>query len=256
MIPSPAPTDLTNVIIPTQAPYYLGLFGEWLHLEGVTPGVDVSTDRATSRMVSVDGCAWEQRAPRGPRSWSLGFEWATERTVAALRVAADSPEDVWLLDRSMAVVNMLAPLDCYGTGAALLADGMPLRRLTIDRTVSTLVRRGVTSFTALWTDADEGEPVGMAYWPGGESPLVAPGGTAAQRASVEFVPDSDGPLTLVAFAGTTGLQVTEDWLPNEWMAGQRMPCRVSVSDPERTVNRMPDRSQALGTYSVTLREVG
>ncbi|WP_157571815.1 hypothetical protein [Nocardioides alkalitolerans] len=257
MITTPGPVDLTaNQMNPTGAPFALRLFGQWLHLEGIAPGVGVTNGRAVSRMVSVDGVAWDQRAPRGPRSWDVQWEWATKRSVTALTLAADFPDDVWLLDRAAAVANMLDNRACLGTGAVLLAGGTPLPRLTANRVATTMVRGGVATFAALWSTEPAGTVVGAVSWPGGDAQLVAPGGTAAQRAEVAFTPDADGPVTLTAFAGTTGLQVTEDWLPEEWMAGQRTPCRVSVSDPAENLHRMSAGEQALADYSVTLREVG
>lgn len=257
MITSTTPVDMENEVNPTSSPYYLRIFGEWLHVEGVTPGVDVDTERPASRMISVDGVAWEERPARGPRTWSLSFEWATERTMNALRVAAHFPADVWLLDRSMAVVNMLDMPDCLGSGSLLLTNGMPLPRFVAPRAATTMVRRGVATFAALWTDAAEGAPVGTVEWPGGSASLTAPAGTSAQRVVVPpFTPDVDGPLVFTAAAGTTGMQVTEDWLPNEWMGGRRTPCRVSIDDPGQTLNRMNENAQGLSNYSVEIREVG
>lgn len=245
-----------NKVIAAGSPFWLRLFGEWIQLEGVVPDVSAGTSRLRTAFESVDGVTWEQQAPKHRRSWSLPIPWQSRVATRVLEVAAHSPEDLWLLDRTRAVVNMLRPGDCYGDGTALLADGMPLRRFTAERTVTSLVRRGVETFVGVWTDAAAGTPVATVSWPGGSEVLTAPAGTTAQRASVAVMPSADGDLTITAAAGTTGLQVTEDWLPDEWMAGQGAPCRVVVDDPSGTLHRMNQRSQALGTWSVELREVG
>lgn len=250
--PAPKSAPLAS----TKSPFWLMVAGEWIHLEAVTMDATSTPTRARSSFESVDGVTWEQQAPAHRCSWSLSIPWESRVATRALEVAAHSPEDVWLLDRTRAVVNMLRPGDCYGDGNALLADGMPLRRFTAERTVTSPVRRGVETFVGVWTDAAAGTPVATVSWPGGSQVLTAPAGTVAQRASVAFTPDAHGDVTIVAAAGTTGLQVTEDWLPDEWMAGQGVPCRVVVDDPSGTLHRMNQRSQALGTWSVELREVG
>lgn len=245
-----------NTVVAAGSPFWLRLFGEWIQLEGVVPDASADAARSRSSFESVDGVSWEQQAPAHRRSWSLEIPWQSRVATRALEVAAHSPEDVWLLDRTRAVVNMLKPGDCYGDGTALLADGMPLRRFTVEQAATTMVRRGVETFVGVWTDAAAGTPVATVSWPGGSEVLTAPAGTTAQRASIAVMPSADGDLTITAAVGTTGLQVTEDWLPDEWMAGQGAPCRVVVDDPSGTLHRMNQRSQALGTWSVELREVG
>lgn len=252
---SPEPIA-ANTVVAAGSPFWLRLFGEWVQLEGVVPDTSAGVSRSRSSFESVDGVQWEQQAPAHRRSWSLEIPWQSRVATRVLEVAAHTNEDVWLLDRTRAVVNMLRPGDCYGDGTALLADGMPLRRFTAERTVTSPVRRGVGTFVGVWTDAAAGTPVATVSWPGGSQVLTAPAGTVAQRASVGFTPEAHGDVAIVAAAGTTGLQVTEDWLPDEWMAGQGVPCRVVVDDPSGTLHRMNQRSQALGTWSVELREVG
>lgn len=256
MIVVPPSAPKTTSLASAKSPFWLRVAGKWVHLEAVTTDVASSVARARSSFESVDGVTWEQQAPKYRRSWSLSIPWESRVATRALEVASHSPEDVWLLDRTRAVVNMLKPGDCYGDGTALLADGMPLRRFTVEQAAKTMVRRGVETFVGVWTDAAAGTPVATVSWPGGSEVLTAPAGTTAQRASVAVMPSADGDLTITAAAGTTGLQVTEDWLPDEWMAGQGAPCRVVVDDPSGTLHRMNQRSQALGTWSVELREVG
>lgn len=254
---SPDPVQ-PNEAISTGSPFWLRLWGQWVHLEGVAPGTSVPTARSRSVFESVDGVSWEQSAPRARRSWSFDVPWQSRVATRAFEVAAQSPAaDAWLLDRTRAVVNMLAPDDCYGvTGAAgvLLTGGLPLPRFATEHTVTVPVRRGVATFVGLW--ADTSGPAATVTWPGGTATAIAPSGTTAQQAVAMFTPDADGIATIVAAAGTTGLQVTEDWLPGEWMAGQRTPCPVVVDDPAGVLHRMNAGAQALGSWSIELREVG
>lgn len=99
----------------TLSPYWLRLYGKWVHLEGVRPENEITQDRAFSELVTVDGYRYVQRAPRGPRTWSLGYEYATAAATAALESAAytnnwDDPATRTLfLDTNDARVNMVDP---------------------------------------------------------------------------------------------------------------------------------------------------
>ncbi|MDN7120310.1 hypothetical protein INN71_02775 [Nocardioides sp. ChNu-153] len=256
MIVVPPGTPAPNVVVDTESPLYLRVNDHWLHLNGVEADLQVDTSRGRDMFESLDGFLWWQQAPANKRTWKLDYRWATELAMRALRVAANYPGDVWLLHREHAVANMLAPLDCQGTGAPLLAGGMPLRRFVSATSVTSMVRGGVPTFLGVWTDAAAGTPVGTVTYPGGSAVLEAPAGTTAQRTQVAFTPDVDGLVTATVVAGTTGLQLTEDWMPAEWMPGLRAPCRVAVTDPQRRLNRMEDRSQGRGDYTVEIMEVG
>ncbi|WP_028472961.1 hypothetical protein [Nocardioides alkalitolerans] len=248
-------------VLDTQSPFYLRLFGQWLHLQGISTGSQLKRDRASDAMVSVDGYRTETAAPSGPRTWSMSMSYATPvGTIAALELASANPGDVWFVDRSLTRQNTLAPADCHGLWApgatVILAGGIPLPVLAADRTVTIPVRAGVTTYAALWTTRPAGTVVGSATWPGGTAALTAPGGTAAQRAEVALTPDADGVLELAAVAGTTGLQVTEDYLPDVWHPGQRMPTQVAVADPARTLQLLGELRHGRASYALEVREVG
>lgn len=253
--PTPSVVGGGPVVIDTQSPFFLQVHGEWLHLQGVSTGSGLDLERPSDELTSTDGVVTRQQAVRPRRTWELEMTYATGVSIAVLRHAVDV-SDVWLLDRDLATQNMLEPRACYGAGSNLLAGGIPLPRFTEATSTMTLLRRGVASYAALWTDAPEGTVVGTATYPGGTQQLLAPAGTTAQRAVVEFTPDADGALLLEAVAGTTGLQVTEDWLPDEWLPGQRIPVQVAVTDPARTLRLLGQHRHGRSDYGVTLREVG
>ena len=252
---SPDPVE-PDFVLPTRSPYWLRVNGHWVHIEGVAPSVDVDTDRPSSTFRPMGGGRLRQIAPIGMRSWSVSSEWASPTTFRMLRLAAQFPDDVWLLDRSMAVANMIDPRDCQGIGGGetILAGGMPLLPYGVFKTVKMPVRKGVLTFVSLWSHRSG--TIGSATYPGGYQVLHCPSGSVAQRAVVSFVPDADGELSMNAHDDTTGLQVTEDFLPDEWMMGERTPCLVAVEDPARTVLRMNSRAQGLGKWSCEIREVG
>lgn len=245
----------------TQSPFWLRLFGSWVHLEGVTPGVALSPDRPRSELVTSDGFRYAQQAPRAAREWSLAWRHATPAAISALSVAAEAPGDVWLLDTAAAVSNMLDPRACYGHSAAagvIDCGGVPLRAISAGAVVTSVVRGSVTSRLSLWTTAVAGAVVGSFTAPGVTSTnLTAPAGTGSRRVEAVFAPAADGLLSVaVASAVVSGLQLVEGDPAPSWMAGQRTPCKVSASDAERTLNLLPSGGQGRSDYSLTLREVG
>lgn len=260
------------MMLANQSPYWLRLNGTWVHLDGVKPSVEMTPNRATSDFTSVDGVRWTQQAPKGPRDWSLSYEYATPDAVAALSVAAEIATDVWLLDSTLAQANMLAPLDCFGTDtAAGVVDcgGIPLRALdlTTTKSVTVLVRAGITYYVRLWGGPDE-TGIGSVAYPGGSQDLVPTvewpniwpdDWPSATGLVAPFVPTSDGEATITLAAGTagaSGLMLTQDIAPETFLSGARTPCQVSVGDPGRTVNMAWPTSYAWSDYTVSVREVG
>lgn len=239
------------------SPYHLRVNGHWLPLPRVSFGSGLAAARPSSDMTTLDGTRHRWVAPAGARTWSVALERVTGPEATALRLACEFPDGVLLLDRELAGQNMLAPTACQGRGPTLLAGGVPLRRYDTGRTITTPVRAGVRTYVALWGDgATTPNVVGSASWPGGDGSLVAPPGTTAQRAVLEIVPDADGVLSVIPVLGTTGLQVTEDWLPAEWLPGGRTPCPVAVTDPERTLHTLGQLQHSRASYTVQLLEVG
>lgn len=249
--------SISDVVV-TGSPFSLRLNGVWLPLEGVTPGVGTSTARPTSDLVTVDGVRFVQRARRGPREWSLDFTYAPAAAVTALRVACEV-DDVWFSDASAASANMLTPRDCHGTDATadvLDCGSIPLRVLPVGHGASVEVRSGVLYRLGYFTASAAGVDVGDVAFPGGTVALDASSGTAPPRRDVSFTPTSNGTATVtVSSNDVSGLQVTEGALPAAWVPGERVPCRVAVVDPERTLNMLHGGAYR-SDFSVTVREVG
>lgn len=109
-------TAVAPEIPETLSPFWLRLYGKWIHLEGVRPAVPVAPGRAFSELVTVDGYRYVQQAPRGPRTWTLDYEYGTAAATAALESAAyttvryrDPLTRTLLMDRNDAKVNMVDP---------------------------------------------------------------------------------------------------------------------------------------------------
>ena len=258
-------------MLANQSPFWLKINGAWVHLDGVKPGIDLTPNRASSDFTSVDGVRWVQQAPKGPRDWSLSYEYATPDAVAALAVAADIADDVWLLDTTLAQANMLAPADCFGsdpTALVLNCGGIPLRALDLStgKTVTVPVRAGVTYYARLW-GGGEGASVGSVSYPGGSVALTSsalypdtwPDSWPQPEVAAPFTPTADGDATISLSAGTatlSGLMLSQDILPETFMPGTSSPCQVSVGDASRTVNFAWPDQYSWADYTISVREVG
>lgn len=255
--------------VPSGSPFWLMLNGVWRHLEGVAPGVSVSKERPGSEMLTVDGVRWAQKAAAGPREWELSLERATAAAVALLEVAADSDEAVYLLDETASRSNMLSNRDCFGRGSSPVVDcgGIPLRALDLsaDHVTTALVRAGVTYYARAWGGTEGSTTLSVSgvasmtatasvgwpeTWPADWPTLTVMAGS--------FTPATDGQVTITV-SGTgdvSGLMLSEALLAPRFLAGQQVPCQVSVTDPARTTSfAWPDRL-SVSDYSVTLKEVG
>lgn len=256
-IPGPSPTvDLSVDPIPTGSPFYLGLHGAWYQLEGVTPGVGVTTERPRSSVTSIDGRRFEQRARLARRSWEVALPYASAANLAALRVAADSDDDVWLLSEPVASGNMLGNRDCFGTGAVVDCAGLSLPAVTSTPVQIPMLRGGVPVTLSAWTTAAEGEVLGgVAGYT--SSNLYAPAGVGARRASVTFTPTADVPAATLHVTPdvVAGLMLTEGDPAEVFIPGESMPCKVVVDDPGDVLS-MLHRGTWRHEYSVVLREVG
>lgn len=112
--------------------FYLRVNGSWLPLDGVQSGVNISSQRASSEIVSVGGVRHVQYAPRVARTWDMDFGYATPEAVAAIELAAaDQSGEVWLWDEAAARQNML-PQSALGNprNPIVTVAGLPLRSLT------------------------------------------------------------------------------------------------------------------------------
>ncbi len=249
----------------TESPYWLMLNGRWLRVDWVAPNVPTQAARPSSEMITLDGRRLVQQAERGPRTWQLDFTAVDATALAALAVATDAPDDVWLLDETMTRQNMLSPRVCYGASAdsdAVDCAGLPLPALDLgtDLVISVPVRAGVTHNAQLWSGfADEDDRISVDF-PGGSATFQAaitdPGFSATAGS---FVPDADGQATLTVHATggpCSGLMLTEHLAPSRFAPGTGSPCRVAVDDPARTIYLVKPDELAIGDYSVQLREVG
>lgn len=267
---------MTSPEIPDSAsPYWLRLYGRWVHLQGIMPVRDIQPGREFSGLLTVDGYRFVHAAPRGPRTWGLDYRYGTAAATAALESAAytynhnDPLTRTLFMDRNLAKTNMVDPdlstawtdpvpqfimnvgespeqpiwLPSYRIGAAGVAP-----QTFINRAYFALIP-GVTYTAAVWTQVSVGFKVlRVANTAGnvtlGEYTSVG-GGTSAspELATVTFVaPDNvpAGETIVLEMSGSqysAGLMLYEgDCPPTYYRAGRRMPCEVSVQDPTITNN--------------------
>ena len=261
-------------ILDTQSPYWLRLYGRWIHLNGIMPVNEVEPGRAFSELVTVDGYRYEQRAPRGPRTWELPYRYGTAAATAALEAAAydlplnDAPSGrTLLLDTNQAKVNMLPPEVTEERFLTSVAAKVPIRAGGVwQRSYTRIsepgkfsgglvayvpVRAGVAYTAAVWTTAPAGEDVVVVQQstpPGAPVAGESPGGGTPENpsmVSVTFTASADGEAIVAASGGgvaatfsTAGLMFFEgdDCPPDHYRHGRRMPCEVSVQDPKITNN--------------------
>lgn len=237
--------------IPTRSPYWLRINGIWVHLEGVSPGVEVARNRAANELVTVDGYRYVQQAPRAPRDWNLSYTWATPAAIAALQVAVDLA-DVWLWDQTAAAANMLDArfhLDDGGTGDGPVTDcgGIPVHALTVDATAAVFVRGGMECWLTSWGE----EPTQLTD--AADPPEVLASSSGGQPVAVTSEVDLQAVLTCPA--GSAGTMVSTV-PPARFTPGRGTPCAVAVSDPAETLNRWVSDSVAYADATVTVKEVG
>jgi hypothetical protein len=282
-------------ILDTQSPYWLRLYGQWIHLQGIMPVNDVEPGRAFSELVTVDGYRYEQRAPRGPRTWELPYRYGTAAATAALEAAAydvalnDAASGrTLLLDTNQAKVNMLPPEIAVPSNLSRVlppinAGGVWQRSypragespVTL-HDWAIVVRAGITYTAAVWTTAPAGESVLVVYPApyGSVPPTIATstgGGTPAnpELVTITYTAAVNGEAVVFGdtAAGasdtwsTAGLMFFEgDCPPEHYRHGQRMPVEVSVHDPKITNNliwRYCDPCKLPREHAVfTINEVG
>lgn len=251
----------------SESPIWIRLYGHWVRMQGILPVIGKESQRSFSELVTVDGYRYEQRAPRGPRSWSLDYRYATAAATAALESAAydynsnDPSMRTLLLDTNEAKINMVPPdllTQWKGTNDAAISavnvgesEGLPmwLASYGTDATEPTSpywqtqipVRGGVTYTVTAWvhtlgTASVAVNVTGAAV--GSANGLT--GSTAANphQATVVVTPVADGTLTIqTVMQFSAGLMVYEgDCPPTSYRAGRRMPCSISVREPASTTN--------------------
>lgn len=268
---------MTSPEIPDSAsPFWLRLYGRWVHLDGIMPVVDAAPQRAFSGLTTVDGYRYVQRAPRGPRDWRLDYRWGTAAATAALESAAysnnyaDPLTRTLFMDRNLARANMVDPdldtawadlvpqfimnvgdgdekpiwLPAYGSGDL---DGSPPQTF-VNRAYFSLLP-GVVYTAAVWTQVSAGNSVLRVADTETNATLaeyIAVGGGTSdspELATATFTaPDNipAGETVVLEMGGSpynAGLMLYEgDCPPTYYRAGRRMPCEVAVQDPPITNN--------------------
>lgn len=244
--------------IPTGSPFALSVHGVWYQLEGVVPGVAVGSERARSSVTTEGGRRFEQRARLARRSWDVSLPYASAANLAALRVAADSDDDVWLMSDAVAQANMLGNRDGWGTSATLVdCEGLSLPSFTTDAVVRGRVRGGVPTTLSVWspTALTSADLVAEFDYPGFAS--MGLWGNAEGRPSFTFTPTADGEI-VITFTGdfpAAGLMLTEGDPPAVFIPGESMPCKVVVDDPGDVLTMFHGGAWR-HDFSVQLREVG
>lgn len=259
----------------TLSPYWLRLYGRWVHLDGISPEVAADPDRAFNELVTVDGYRYVQRAPRGPRTWSLEYDHATAAATAALESAAytnnygDPLTRTLFMDENLAKVNMVdpdlgtawsdpVPQFIMNVGESVdqpiwlpsyrIGEINPAPQNFINRAYFALLP-GVVYTAAVWTQVSAGFMVLRAANTSGNVTLdtytSVGGGTSAspELATLTFTAPDNVPagetivLELSGSQYSAGLMLYEgDCPPTYYRAGRRMPCEVSVQDPSITGN--------------------
>lgn len=264
---------MTSPEIPDSAsPFWLRLYGRWIHLQGITPVVQKDSQRAFNGLTTVDGHQYVQRAPRGPRSWSVDYRYATAAATAALESAAydynfDDPDmRTLLLDTNEAKVNMVEPdllrrwqhpaiaPPFYTINVGESAEDplwLPGYVVTVDDVgVAGIqripVRAGVTYTAVFWTVYPNPFPEALTISVNDvivASDAIAGGGTEAnpELVSITWTAAADGvavlSMNINTMAYSAGLMFYEgDCPPDYYRAGRRMPCSVSVQDPSTVTN--------------------
>jgi len=245
-------------ILDTQSPYWLRLYGQWIHLNGIMPVNEVEPGRAFSELVTVDGYRYEQRAPRGPRTWELPYRFGTAAATAVLESAAydvvqtTAPSgQTLLLDTNAAKVNMVRPemtiqAEASSTLPPIMAGGvmLPSMRQGAQEYDYIPVRAGVTYTAAVWTTAPADDFVLVINRPGIGNIVgyAAGGGTPSdpELVHITWTPSDDEGIYVYGTTdtgSTAGLMFFEgDCPPERYRRGRRMPCPVSVHDPKITNN--------------------
>lgn len=256
----------------TQSPYWLRLYGKWIHLQGVKPETNVEPERAFSSLTTVDGFRYVQQAPRGPRSWELSYEYGTAAATAALESAAygfnysDPLARTLFLDTNSARVNMVDP-DLAGKWQHVNvlppqyvlnvgeSSDDPMWQPSYVATVDDVddwgvqripVRAGVTYTAVFWTVFPNPLADALTVTVNAvevASDAIVGGGTQdnPELVTLTWTAVTDGVAVVAMHINSVpysaGLMFYEgDCPPDYFRAGRRMPCEVAVLDPKLGVN--------------------
>lgn len=244
----------------TRAPFWILVGGKWVHLDGIAPGVAVTTTRPTVVFTTLGNTVFTQQARRVNRSWTIGMAWADAEAGRWLDYSATNPGEVWFLDQMAARINMLDPRDTKGSSATTIAvEGVMMPTFITTESFTRKIRGGVAYALSYTTTRTAGAVLGTYDVGAGAVDIVAPSGTGARRGAVSFMPPADGTLTVnwTVANVTTAARLTEGSVDTVgFIEGRNTPCRVSVSDVSATFNLAYVDRPPLSDQSYVLQEVG
>lgn len=223
----------------------------------VSSGVTAETARGFSEFVSAGGVRSVQVGRAAPRSWTVGRVWQGPEWARILTAAAHGllPQ-CWLYDVAAARENMLPAWQSAGAGAAVVADGLPLKALAVGHSVTVPLLAGRMYTVSVWSALAVGTSL-LSYKLGAGAAVVvsAPPGAGSRCATGTLTPAADGLLVVtVTGAAVAGLRVHDGAPDGRFYAGHGTPCKVAVKDPAQTLQTVAD--QVRSDYQITLLEVG
>lgn len=122
---------------------------------------------------------------------------------------------------------------------------------------SSTLRAGVAYTLSAFTDITAGSQVLTYNIGAGDVVVNAPAGAGWRLVTATFTPSGDAAMVgSVTAAPVSGLRLTEGAHLGSWVPGQKTPCRVSIPDPEQTLNYLLNGQQGRSDYRVIMREVG
>ena len=247
----------------TGSPYWLGLGGVWVNLDGIDPGIKYAANRPSSEAIYLGGKRRRQRAARAARTWELQLATHTEDSIQFLAYAASGlAGEVWLYDQAAAQINMLDPRDCVGRDATqptVLVGIVPMPTFADGYAITRKLREGVAYWLGGWSSHTAAAEVATYDIGDGPVSVIMPAGTGPRAFSTSFTPDADVDLELVVTEPgvTSGLRLTEGGTDQfSFALGKNTPCRVSIDDPTEVLQWVLEDGRPLSDFTVTIAEVG
>lgn len=213
--------------------------------------------------VPVPAATWAT-APAVGASMGSGADTANEYSISLAGVAAymGSALSVRLRRLSGSSESYMYARDTLGGPRLRLTYALPA---PTNPTFSATMRGGQAYTLTGFTDAASGAQI-LTYTYrtlGGlllSAAVNAPAGTGPRPFTGGFTPAADtifaGVVTASTAGKVAGLRLVEGAATGVWVPGQKTPCRVSVVDPEQTLNFLLDGQQGRSDYRITVKEVG
>lgn len=231
------------------ASHYFGPLGAMRPLV-VSAGVAIETSRASSEFVSSGGVRHVQRGRAAPRTWTVGRQWQGSEWARTLSMAAHGLiGQCWLYDVAEARENMVPASLSAGVGPLVPVSGHQMKSLSLGHEVKIPALAGRLYSVSAW--CEEGG-VMLTYESASASGSVS---SLNGSGSASFTPQADTILTVTVKRGAvSGLRINEGSFDGSYAPGYGTPCRVSVEDPQRTLQMVTDSTRS--DYQVVLSEVG